>query len=151
MRTLVPLLTLVVLVGCTNDNSHLSITPGYGISNVLTLDMTLEEIRKIEGAHVTEHKSGTIYCVEIPWLGANWEQYDSGSPIRIDFYVPSHFEPGRLHDFIGKLDNKISFVSVACVTTNQIMSAYGIPEHTIDWDSALVKHGVIQLITRVSI
>jgi len=137
MKAILSLLLVVVcasMFGCERalpDNTHLSITPGIGISNVLTLGMTLDEAAQMRSdMKIEDFRDGNMLSVEVPSLGALWEHNSYTQPIyTIDFLVTSKDFADRPPRFCGRLDGRLSFATEGGVSVKDILDLYGLPMH----------------------
>lgn len=132
-------LVCVLLAGCQSrsklDSSRLTITPGIGISNIVELGMSMEQIGqrtrdlKIEKAVLVPVD---VSVVSVPSLGAHWEQLSEDERLVGVYFDIASFGPGRPR-FRGKILGGISFVDGEAVTREMITGVWGSPDHSILW------------------
>ncbi|MBI2441625.1 MAG: hypothetical protein HYV35_09655 [Lentisphaerae bacterium] len=125
----------ILALGCRSpihrDNSGLVITPGLGISNVLELSMTPQEIaHKTGDLIVKELKTVGAWSFEVPSLGASWEQESKDQPPPGVYF---HVAPGTQlsHCFRGKVRGGLSFGGEVAVTREDVVRVFGPPRHVL--------------------
>ena len=134
---------LLFITGCTghHDSAEYDITPGYGISNLITVGMTTSQIRRaVRGVIV---KSDTIgFHGSIPWLGAEWEGSDQAKHVyRIHFLIdPSVYKECdsklKIQRFRGTLAGSVPLVEPKALHRKTLVDLFGKPEHFFDLQSA---------------
>ncbi|MCX7006181.1 MAG: hypothetical protein NTY53_02850 [Kiritimatiellaeota bacterium] len=139
------IIVLLFVMGCTvnRDLTEYDITPGYGISNLVTVVNTTPQIRRaVHGVIVKSDTSG--FYGSIPWLGAEWEGRDETEQVyRIYFLIdPSVKETGsklKIQRFRGTLAGSVSLVEPKALQRKTLVDLFGKPERFFDLQSTFTN------------
>ena len=138
MRTRIHILcALLLAAGCTasRDSADCNITPGLGISNVVTVGMTTRDIKKAtRGVVIEKYETGGCDAC-IPDLGVSWNVENMTDQVRrLDFLVnpqvyPESSPPWRLRRYSGTVAGRLSLEKPQSLTRQKVVGLFGEPQH----------------------
>ena len=135
---------LLTAGGCSqySDSLGLDVTPGVGIRDVITVDMSTSDVRwKNRGVLIEKYDRGRFWAC-IPSLGVSWEAESMKEKIRrIDFMVdPSRCSESsqlaQLHRFRGRIAGTLSLEAPKSLRREDIAHLFGEPAYSFELLSA---------------
>lgn len=130
MKSLICLL-LCACFGCSRerDLAGLVIVPGFGISNVVEIGMTPEQVAiRNKDFCIEDLRLG--YAMSIPSLGVSWEQKSkSESVASIYFNVRVCLSHGVERCFRGNVAGGLSFSAGCEPVVDDVIKVFGMPLH----------------------
>jgi hypothetical protein len=129
------------------DSSRLIVVPGFGVTNVVEIGMSMKDVATSNVKLIREKSgpNGTVWKTRMPSLGVVWEQVDDKAPVSvISFIVSSQYinsspDLEGLSRFRGTLKGGLSFEGDGNVRKEDVIKCYGEPKHSFGEMSTSAK------------